>query len=64
MTKDEAIDAMREGKKVAHRHFTGEEWVKETGTRYEFEDGCMCEPREFWAHRVHSSWVDGWSVVN
>jgi len=27
MTKEEAIQEMRAGKKLTHRHFTSEEWV-------------------------------------
>jgi len=63
MTDHEAIKAMKDGKKVAHRHFTPEEWVKETGALYEFEDGCLCERHHFWLDRSPGSWLEGWRVV-
>ena len=62
MSKDEAIKAMRDGMKVTHRHFSSEEWMKETGRLYEFEDGCLCEFEEFWRYREDDSWLEGWKI--
>lgn len=40
MTKEEAIRAMSEGKKVRHRYFSKDEWVTiNSSGLYEFEDG-------------------------
>ena len=64
MSKDQAIKAMGLGQKVAHRHFSDEEWMCETNGRYEFEDGCLCEYEEFWRWRDDSSWDNGWKVYN
>jgi len=63
MTKEEAIAAMKDGKKVSHRLFTSDEWMKIKGSRYEFEDGCSCNPNEFWSRRIHASWDSNWSIV-
>jgi len=63
VTKEEAISAMRDGKKVKHAFFTPDEWVKESGDGYEFEDGCRCEIYEFWLHRIDDSWNNCWSIV-
>jgi len=62
MTKKEAIKSMRNGNKVTHRYFTPDEWMKETGHLYEFEDGCMCGFSAFWTHRQDDVWQDGWKV--
>jgi len=63
MTKSEAIQAMREGKKVTHRYFTDDEWVKITPTGlYEFEDGVVCPSLLFWQDRQGEYWEDGWDV--
>lgn len=61
MTKEEAIKAMSEGKKVRHRYFSPEEWValNPDGT-YLFEDGYSVLPELFWYDRQASYWNDGW----
>lgn len=42
MTKEEAIRAMSEGKKVRHRYFSKDEWVTiNSSGLYEFEDGII-----------------------
>jgi hypothetical protein len=64
MTKHEAIGAMRNGEKVTHPNFTGREWMKLTSLWYEFEDGVLCPPGEFWALRDSNSWQEGWSIVS
>ncbi len=64
MTKDEAIKAMQDGKKVSHRHFDSNEWMKQDGVGYVFEDGCHCAPRDFWHWRDDDSWIDGWRIVS
>lgn len=64
MKKDAAVyEMLKNGKKIAHSSFTPEEWVKYSEGWYEFEDGCMCEPREFWNFRKDESWNTGWHIV-
>ncbi len=62
MTKDEAISAMREGKKVTHNYFAKEEWMTMQGNRVILEDGCSCWSYEFWADRNGFGWSDGYSI--
>lgn len=63
MTRDEAIKAMREGKKVTHMYFDPNEWVTETSTgRYQFEDGVICSPFEFWRYRIGKEWENDWKL--
>jgi len=64
MTKEEAIKAMAEGKKLTHTNFTSNEWVTEGSLGYEFEDGCRCDQIDFWQWRDDSNWDNGWSIFN
>lgn len=64
MTKEEAIRAMSEGKKVRHRYFSKDEWVTINSSElYEFEDGIKVDSSLFWMDRQDSYWNDGWSLV-
>ena len=48
MTKEEAIRAMSEGKKVRHRYFSKDEWVTiNSSGLYEFEDGVKVDSSLF-----------------
>ena len=62
MTKEAAIQAMRDGQRVTHYLFDPDEWVQETGRLYEFEDGCLCSRSEFWRFRTDSVWLENWKV--
>jgi len=64
MTKEEAIKAMQNGKKVTHRYFTSTEWVKsnQSGTTYILEDGVECSPQEFWMWRKGIEWETDWEL--
>lgn len=64
MTKSEAIQALKDGKKVRHGYFSKDEWVKQTGNRFEFEDGVICDPMEFWHYRQGDGWKTGWEIIN
>lgn len=59
MTREEAIKAMSEGKKVRHRYFGPDEWVSmNSNGLYVFED-----PSLFWMDRQESYWSEGWKLV-
>ena len=62
MTKEEAKEQMRAGKKVTHRYFTIEEWVTMEDGRILLEDGVRCSEHEFWAYRTSKSFDDDWSI--
>lgn len=66
MQKSEAIQAMKDGHKVAHMHFTPDEWVKMiTNNLYLFEDGVQCTSEEFWLYRPDDlGFDDGWEIYN
>lgn len=67
LSKEQAIEAMKAGKKVRHRYFTDDEWVRlrypDVAGVYEFEDGVICRAREFWYIRRGPEWEDGWEIV-
>ena len=66
MTKEEAIQAMLDGKKVTHRYFEKGEYMflsdKKTNT-YQFEDGCEIDAVDFWrSHRNDECWEEDWEI--
>lgn len=63
MTKEEAIKAMSEGKKVRHKYFSPEEWVTmKSDGEYLFEDGYSVSPELFWFDRQESYWNKDWEL--
>lgn len=59
MTKEEAIKAMSEGKKVRHRYFGPDEWVSmNSNGLYVFEDDVMVD-YSGWIDRSHIGVKDG-----
>jgi len=64
MTKQEAIKAMSEGKKVTHRHFSSNEWVTIDGNQILLEDGVKCSTYEFWKWRTDPSWDSDWDIFD
>lgn len=63
MTKQEAIAAMQEGKKVRHYNFSIEEWMTMEGDDIKLEDNVVCDAMEFWRWRSGPAWQDGYSIV-
>lgn len=65
LTKDEAIKAMKKGKKVTHKYFSENEWmVMSPSGFYEFEDGYSISPSEFWGTRNDKEvWETGWKII-
>lgn len=63
MTKLEAIQAMRDGKKVRHYYFSPDEWMSLTsGGNFLLEDGVVCIPAEFWFWRTEKEWDTDWEI--
>ena len=63
MTKEEAITAMKEGKKVRHRFFGKEEWMTIENGKILLEDNVVCDTLEFWRFRTDESWKDGYELA-
>ena len=64
MTKEEAIKAMQDGKKVTHRYFSSNEWMSMHDWLIVLEDGVMCTPYEFWRWRTDPVWNNGYDLFN
>jgi hypothetical protein len=64
MTKEEAIKAMREGKKVTHTYFGSKEWMTMQGNIVVFEDGVTMWESEFWELRQGIGFENGYSLFN
>ena len=65
MDREEAIQALKEGKTLTHHTFTKEETVKGIGKGYyEFEDGRICPNYKFWNYRQDKAFDDGWVIVS
>jgi hypothetical protein len=64
MTWKEAEQEMINGKKITHMYFSSNEWMKLSPdkTKYEFEDGVTCSPRQFWADRQQPFFQNDWSL--
>lgn len=64
MTRDEAIKALSEGKRLTHTYFSEGEWVEGiNGTKdYRFECGGICPAKMFWAIRFTDGFNDGWTI--
>lgn len=60
MTKKDAQDALRQGKKITHRFFLDTEFIQMKDGKLHGEDGM--EMPDFWKYREESRWDNGWSV--
>lgn len=63
MTKQEALQAMKDGKKVFHKYYTGDEFLcMHTDGHIYTEDhiDVGTEHSEFWV--FHQKWEDGWFI--
>ena len=69
MNKQEAILAMKEGKKIRYKNFSSDERMSQLPNGdYLLEDGVIpgvtCTPEEFWKWRTDSHWDDGYELFN
>lgn len=64
LTKQEAIDAMKAGKKVAHKYFFDDEWMTMKEGLIVFEDEVKVTPEKFWSERLTPGWNDGYWIIN
>lgn len=62
MTKAEAIEAIRQGKKVTHSYFTNDEFITMKNGRIITEEGYSASPEEFWRYRTSESWNEHWEL--
>ena len=62
LTKEDAKQAMREGKKVTHKYFSPGEWATMENGMVILEDGVRCSSQEFWHWRQQSFFDNDWSL--
>lgn len=62
MTKTEAIQAMKEGKKVTHRLFTNNEYVYIKNRELFDETDARLNSFVFWNDRKKIDWETGWNI--
>ena len=62
MTKEQAIQALKDGYKVTRRYFTDEEWVIERNGSYIDEQGLVLSISDFWKYRQAERYNDGWDI--
>ena len=64
MSKEEAIQAMKEGKKVTHRFFSSDEWMTIENGFLLLEDGVRISLEDFFNFRSDSLWDNGYELYN
>jgi hypothetical protein len=62
MTKDEAIEAMKAGKRVTHKYFSPEEWITMEDGMIVTEDGYRFSPESFWRFRTKPYFDNDWKL--
>lgn len=63
MTKQEASQAINEGKKVSHRFFDKHEYIEGIGdNNIRTEDGFTLTFDEFMSYRPQEEWNEGWKI--
>lgn len=62
MSKEEAIQSMKEGKKVTHRFFSSDEWMTIENGFLLLEDGVRISLEDFFNFRSDSLWNDGYEL--
>lgn len=63
MNKQDAINAMRKGKKVTHRFFADGEYITMEDNRIVDEAGNKFSPYNFWVVRRQEAWEKDWEIV-
>ena len=65
MTKEEALTLLNKGVKIAHIHFTDQEWIKKhpkSTKHYLDEAGNVIGANDFWRWRTAPRWQENWKV--
>lgn len=63
ITKEQAIKAMQQGRRVSHHFFAKGEWMAMVGNEILLEDGVKCSQQEFWQWRKGAEWEDGYCIL-
>lgn len=64
-SKEEAIEAMNQGKRVWHRFFLDEQYIKRVDDLlYQDHDGISFLQSDFWSIRTGIEWETGWRIID
>lgn len=64
LTREEACEALSNGRKLTHTLFFESEWVIKMGDLILFEDSHSQSSDEFWDIRRGDAWNNGWNIVD
>lgn len=63
MNKQEAIEALLQGKKLTHDYFSDDEYITMPNPyTMRMEDGAEIDADTFWSDRPHPNWDEGWNI--
>lgn len=61
MTKHEAIQQLKKGKKLTHRFFDADEYIHLIDDEIHDENGININ-KDFWKYRTSKSWLNDWEI--
>ena len=64
MTREEAKQALAEGKKITHMYFSPNEYVYQQGVMIFTEEGYSIDQEIFWRDRARTSFNHGWEIYS
>lgn len=63
MNRQEAKEALNKGKKLRHRYFSSDEWIRQAGIIVFTEEGYSIDAQTFWGDRSGAGFDEGWEIV-
>jgi len=65
MSREEAIQAMKQGERITHRYFSDDEFIyMDDPLEIKDESGYAFPAWLFWSHRNTEQWNDGFDLFN
>lgn len=62
MNKEDAIKALRSGKKISHKYFSSDEYIEQKEGFYYDEKGYQIDIESFWYYRRNDGFEDGFEI--
>ena len=64
MTKNEALKALEEGKKITHKYFSNDEYICKCDSEFYMCESGYMPIGDFWNYRQSPDWDNDWSIFN
>ncbi len=65
LTREEAKQALNEGKKVKHLYFKGDEYIAKHSDEFLIDqNGDKYNAHDFWKYRSNGMFAEGWSIID